>query len=128
MKNPTLMGKLPYVLKTMDFIKSLLGFHASTRTDSTSAFARQGKLKPPKILEKCDTTLLRVVSIGLLTLRRLHLAAQYQRNLLPLCLPIRCRLREEKLSLQDAKSQGEGGEGRLRAQPLSAQRLAPLTS
>ena len=71
---------------------------------------------------------MRVVSTGLLTPSRLHLAAQYQRNLLPLRLPIRCRLQEEKFSLQNAKSQGEGGEGRLRAQPLSAQRLAPLTS
>ena len=33
-----------------------------------------------------------------------------------------------ELSPQDAKSQGEGGEERLRAQPISAQRLAPLTS
>ena len=58
---------------------------------------------------------MRVVSIGLLTPRRLHLAAQHQRNLLPLRLPIRCRLQEEKFSLQNAKSQGEGGEGKLRS-------------
>ena len=66
------------------------------------------------------------IIFGLLTLRHLHLAAQYRRNLLPLRLPIRCRLQEKEL--QDAKSQGEVGEERLSAQPISAQRFAPLTS
>ena len=59
-----------------------------------------------------------------MTPRRLHLAAQYWRNLLPLRLPLRCRLQEKYLSPQDTKSQGEGGEERLRAQPISAQHLA----
>ena len=40
---------------------------------------------------------------------------------------MRCRLQEKYLSPQDAKSQGEGGEGRLRAQPVSFQHLARLT-
>ena len=63
-----------------------------------------------------------------MTPRRLHLAAQCWRNLLPLRLPIRCRLQKKYLSPQDAKSQGEGGEGRLHSQPVSFQHLARLTS
>ena len=73
-------------------------------------------------------TSMRVVYIGSLTPRRLHLAAQYWKHLLSLRLPFRCRLQEMCLSPQDAKSQGEGGEGRLLAQPVSFQHIARLTS
>ena len=71
---------------------------------------------------------MKAVWTGFMTPRHLYLAAQYRRNLLPLRLPIRCRLQEKELSLQDAKSQGEGGDGRLSSQPIIAQRLALLTS
>ena len=65
-----------------------------------------------------------------MTRRRLHLATQYQKHLLPLRPPFRCRLQEMYFSPQDAKSQVEEGGGRA-ARPANqylASRQADVTT
>lgn len=44
--------KTVFTNRNTTFLKSLLGYHAFTGSDSTSAFIRQGKIKPLKVLEK----------------------------------------------------------------------------
>ena len=46
------------------FCKALLGFHAFTGCDTTSAFSRKGKLKPLKILKKHDHFCLPIQQLG----------------------------------------------------------------